>query len=67
MQAHGDVDRRIIDFNREIAVKNQKLEEAARTDSLTGLPNQRAIEDWTGRRLRDTARLLTVGRAGRYR
>src|ERR1700756_1768681 len=40
----------------EIAAKNQLLQELSRTDSLTGLPNRRAIEDWASRQLSGAAR-----------
>ena len=50
------VGRRIIVLHREIDAKNKLLEEMAHTDSLTGLPNRRAIEDWANRQLRGAAR-----------
>jgi diguanylate cyclase (GGDEF)-like protein len=37
---------RLADLQREIRAKNRLLEELARTDALTGLPNRRALEDW---------------------
>ena len=56
MLARIGVGRRIIELNRELAAKSLKLEEAARTDPLTGLPNRRAIEDWAQKQLRGAAR-----------
>jgi two-component system, cell cycle response regulator len=50
------VGRRIIDLHRQIDAKNKLLEEMAHSDSLTGLPNRRAIEDWATRQLRGAAR-----------
>jgi two-component system, cell cycle response regulator len=47
---------RTVDLHREIATKNQQLEEMAHTDSLTCLPNRRALEDWAIRQLRGAAR-----------
>src|ERR1700686_5677084 len=48
--------RRIIDLHRQIDAKNKLLEEMAHCDALTGLPNRRAIEDWSARQLRGAAR-----------
>jgi two-component system, cell cycle response regulator len=45
------VGRRISELHRQIQAKNLLLEQLAQTDSLTGLPNRRAIEDWTKREL----------------
>src|SRR5450755_907489 len=50
------VGRRIVELHREIQSKNRLLEELALTDSLTGLPNRRAIEDWAARQLSGAAR-----------
>jgi diguanylate cyclase (GGDEF)-like protein len=54
--ARVGVGSRTVELHREIAAKNQLLEEMAHTDSLTGLPNRRAIEQWAGRQLRGAAR-----------
>ncbi|MGB8324499.1 MAG: diguanylate cyclase [Candidatus Acidiferrum sp.] len=56
MLARIGVGRRIIDLNRELSAKSQRLEEAARTDSLTELPNRRAIEEWASKQLRGASR-----------
>ena len=50
------VGRRTIGLHHEIEAKNKLLEEMAHTDSLTGLPNRRAIEEWAARQLRGAAR-----------
>jgi two-component system, cell cycle response regulator len=47
---------RTVELHREIDAKNRLLEAMAHTDSLTGLPNRRAIEDWAERQLRGAAR-----------
>lgn len=51
LRARVRVGLRIVQLHREIQTKNQQLEEMALTDSLTGLPNRRAIENWAKREL----------------
>jgi two-component system, cell cycle response regulator len=45
------VGRRVAELHRQIQAKNLLLEEIAQTDSLTGLPNRRAIQDWAKREI----------------
>jgi two-component system cell cycle response regulator len=56
MLARIGVGRRIIDLHRQLEQKSAKLEEAATTDSLTGLPNRRAIEEWANKQLKGAVR-----------
>jgi two-component system, cell cycle response regulator len=51
LQARVRVGRRMVDLHREVQDKNRQLEEMALTDSLTGLPNRRAIDFWASREL----------------
>jgi len=50
------VGRRIAELHRQVEAKNKMLEELALTDSLTGLPNRRAVEHWVERELSAAAR-----------
>jgi len=50
------VGKRMAELHRQVQTKNRLLEELARTDSLTGLPNRRAIEDWATTGLEGAAR-----------
>jgi two-component system, cell cycle response regulator len=50
------VGRRMVDLHHQIQEKNRQLCELALTDSLTGLPNRRAIEEWTKRALKGAER-----------
>jgi two-component system cell cycle response regulator len=54
--ARVGVGHRIVELHRQLEAKNLLLEELARTDPLTGLPNRRAIEDWATRQLSGAAR-----------
>ena len=56
MLARIGVGLRITDLHRQLEQKSAQLEEAATTDSLTGLPNRRAIEEWANKQLKGAAR-----------
>jgi diguanylate cyclase (GGDEF)-like protein len=49
--ARVKVGRRLVDLQRQLEEKNRLLEHFALTDSLTGLPNRRAIEAWAAHEL----------------
>ena len=54
--ARARVGMRLIELHREIGAKNRLLQELALTDSLTDLPNRRAVVDWTERQAGGAAR-----------
>src|SRR6266566_5904571 len=56
LRARVAVGRRIAELHRQVQAKNRLLEELALTDSLTGLPNRRAIEHWATRELKGADR-----------
>jgi two-component system cell cycle response regulator len=47
---------RTVELHRQLAAQNKALENLALTDSMTGLPNRRAIEDWVTRELSGVSR-----------
>ena len=54
--ARVGVGRRMIDLHRQLEAKNRQLQELALTDSLTSLPNRRAIDLWASRQISAAAR-----------
>lgn len=54
--ARVEVARRFVNMHQQIEAKNRLLEELALTDSLTGLANRRAIDDWASRQISGAAR-----------
>jgi two-component system, cell cycle response regulator len=56
MLARVGVGRRLINLHRQLEHQSAQLGEAARTDSLTGLPNRRAIEEWASKQLKGASR-----------
>ena len=50
------VGRRVVELYNQIRAKNRLLEELALTDSLTSLPNRRAINIWAERQISAAAR-----------
>src|SRR5215470_3709383 len=56
MLARIGVGRRIIEMHRQLEQKSAQLEEVSRTDSLTGLPNRRAIQEWAEKQMQGAAR-----------
>jgi diguanylate cyclase (GGDEF)-like protein len=56
LSARVAVGRRIVELQSQNEAKNRLLEELALTDSLTTLPNRRAIEEWASRQLLGASR-----------
>jgi len=56
LSARAEVGLRIVELHRNIERQNLLLRELALTDSLTGLPNRRAVEEWSTRQLSAAAR-----------
>lgn len=54
--ARVEVGRRIVDLHRQVQAQNRLLEEMASTDTLTALPNRRALDVWAPRQLSAAAR-----------
>jgi len=56
LRARAGVGRRVIEMQREIEAKTKALAREARTDPLTGLPNRRAVEEWSVKQISGAVR-----------
>jgi two-component system, cell cycle response regulator len=56
LKARLGAGRRIVGLYREINAKSRQIEQCARVDQLTGLPNGRALEEWATWQLKSSAR-----------
>lgn len=56
LRARAGVGRRVIEMHREIEAKTKALARESRTDPLTGLPNRRAVEEWTVKQVAGASR-----------
>ncbi len=56
LRARVGVGRRVIEMHREIEAKTKALALDARTDPLTGLPNRRAVEEWSVKQISGAVR-----------
>ena len=54
--ARVGVGARLVALHRQIEAKSKQMEELALTDTLTGLPNRRAIENWAATQRSNAAR-----------
>jgi two-component system, cell cycle response regulator len=56
LKARLGAGRRIVGLCREIEVLTRQIEQSARVDPITGLPNGRAVEEWATRQLKGAIR-----------
>jgi two-component system cell cycle response regulator len=50
------VGMRVIELHQQIEAKNRLLDQLAHTDTLTNMPNRRAVEEWASRQISGAAR-----------